>query len=318
MTPTGLRVRPFTWDDVPVYARLVHEAGLEDGARAPYTEREAQEFLRQPNLRPERDCLLAFAGTEPAGYVLVVPELGIGRTIIEGVVHPRHRRKGAGRRLLEVALGHCQSLGARFADASTTPAGVAAQRLLTGAGFSEAARQWQMRLDLADLRWGKPVSGYTIKPMAPGEEPLMTGLQNRAFTGSWGFAPNVPEELVYRTRMGGSRPEDVLFLLTKGEPAAYCWTRVLTLDGAPVGVIWMIGADPRFRGRGFGRAMLVESINHLARQGARAIELTVYQDNTPAVELYRATGFHPVGEILWYERAVALAGDRPVAPAGDR
>ena len=297
-------LRSFTWNDLPAYARLISEAGRVDGARAPFTERDADEYLRQPNLRPERDCFLAEADGVPAGYALVVPELSIGRSIVEGVVHPAFRRRGIGGLLLERAVQQSRDLGAKLAHASTTPSGVAAQRLLAGFGFHEASRQWQMRLELKDLSRGKPGSGYQVRSMTAGEEPVLTDLQNRAFGGSWGFAPNAPEEVVYRTRMGGAGPEETLFLIVEGRPVAYCWTSTQVLDGEQVGIVWMIGADPDVRGRGFGRAMLLESVDYLAGRGAQAIELTVYQDNRAAVELYRATGFRERGEIIWYERAL--------------
>jgi mycothiol synthase len=130
----------------------------------------------------------------------------------------------------------------------------------------------------------------------------MTDLQNRAFTGSWGFAPNVPQEVAYRLGMGGGRPEDTLILELESVPLAYCWTQMQTLDGQPTGIIWMIGAVPEARGKGLGREMLLASLDYLLGRGAKAIELTVYQDNTPAVELYKATGFKPTGEIVFYEK----------------
>ena len=296
-----MALRKFTWDDLALYARLVSEAGETDEARVPFTVKDADEYLHQPNLFPERDCSIAEVDDSPAGYALVVPEPSIGRTIIEGVVHPAFRGRGIGRELLEWAVRHSNALGAKLAHASTPPGGVAAQRLLVGAGFREASRQWQMRLELKDLSRGKPVSGYEIRHMAAGEEAVLTELQNRAFAGSWGFAPNVPEEAAYRARMRGGKPEETLFLVAGGRPVAYCWTRSHAPDGERVGIVWMIGADPDVRGRGFGRAMLLESIDYLKGKGAGAVELTVYQDNTPAVQLYRATGFREQGEIIWYE-----------------
>ncbi len=143
----------------------------------------------------------------------------------------------------------------------------------------------------------------------------MTELQNRAFAGSWGFAPNTTEEIAYRVRMGGAGPRDTLFLVGGGRPIAYCWTRLAgDLPPGPfpekeggksegkTGIIWMIGVDPAARGGGFGRAMLDESVAYLRGKGARAVELTVYQDNTPALALYRSAGFRPVQEIIWYEK----------------
>ena len=297
-------LRNFTWDDLPTYASLTNEVGQVDGARAPFTVQDAGESLHQPNLDPEQDCYLAEVGGMPAGYVLVVPEPKIDRAIIEGVVHPAFRGQGVGRRLLQRAVERSRALGARLAHASTTPQGVAAQRLLIGAGFHEVRRQWQVRLELADFPVGEPVEGYKVRSMSDGEEPLLTQLQNRTFAGSWGFAPNVAKEITYRVRMGGGRPEDVLFLVVEAQPAAYCWTKSQVLDGEQVGIVWMIGAVPEFRGRGLGRAMLMESISFLKEKGARAIELTVYADNAPAVELYKATGFRMRHEIIWFEKTL--------------
>ncbi len=296
-------VRNFAWDDLGAYARLVTEARSAEGGSA-MSVGEAEENLRQPNLTPERDCFLAEAGDRPTGYLLVVPEMVIGRAVLEGAVRPEFRRRGIGAALMQRGLAHSAVLGAKAAHASATPGAVCTRRLLEDLGFHEASRQWQMRLEMTDLFRGKPVSGYELRHMQAGGEAVMTDLQNRAFTGSFGFAPNVPEEIAYRTRMGGAEPEDTLFLYSEGLPVAYCWTRRAGEGTRAAGVVWMIGADPAARGRGFGRAMLLESVDYLAAKGATAVELTVYQDNTPAVELYRATGFRDVGEIIWYERSI--------------
>lgn len=294
-------IRNFTWTDLESYADLISAAGKADGSGKLLSLREAEEFLRQPNLRPEVDCFVTEIGGELAGYALVVPELAIGRTIIEGVVHPSHRGKGVGRELLRHALRHSKGLGANLSHVSTSPQDIATQRLLGRAGLSETKRQWQLRLDPKVLARGKSSAGYEVRPMIAGQEVLLADLQNRAFTGSWGFAPNVPEELVYRTRMSGGRPEETLFLFVGEEPLAYCWTRITEAGNEPIGIVWMIGTAPEARGRGFGRTMLVESIDSLLRRGASSVELTVYQDNVPAVELYRAVGFRERGEIIWYE-----------------
>ncbi len=304
-----LSIRLFTWQDLPVYARLIREAGLAPTSRGrPFTGRDAEEHLRQPSLRPERDCFIAEADGEAAGYALVAPELAIGRAIIEGLVAPQRRRLGIGSRLLEHALGHSAALGARLAHVQTTPEARGAIAFLERAGFAEARRQWQLRLELADLQRGAPASGPApaVRRLRPGEAALIADLQNRAFGGSWGFAPNTPAEVDYRLRIGGGSYEDALILEVEGMPAAYCWTKLETLDGERVGIIWMIGALPEMRGRGLGRAMLLAGIQALARRGAQAIELTVYADNTPAVELYKATGFRPRGEIVFYEKRLYL------------
>lgn len=296
-------LRLFTWNDVGALALLLEEAQRAKGDPTRFTLQDAEEYFHQPDLRPARDCFLAQIDGTVAGFALVVPELNIGRAIVEGAVRPSLAGRGIGEALLAQGLAHGKALGARAVHvcAGAGPMAESTRRVLAAVGFLEVQRQWHMRLDLGS--YAVPPGSYAdIRPMAPGEEPVMADIQNRAFAGSWGFAPNTPEEIAYRVRMRGGAPRDVLFLMADARPAAYCWTRLTETPAEMVGVIWMIGVDPNARGRGRGRTMLEASIEHLNSRGARAVELTVYQDNVPAVELYRSMGFRSVREIIWYEK----------------
>ncbi|MBM4405311.1 MAG: GNAT family N-acetyltransferase [Chloroflexi bacterium] len=295
-----LTLRKFTQADFAAYARIVRAAR---GPGARYTAADAKDYLGQPNLRPRRDCFLAMNVGRAGGYALVVPELPIGRAVIEWGAAPAEARVTAGEALLARCLAHAGGLGAKLAHVSAQGHDREAAALYKRLGFAQVKRQWQMRLDAA--RWKAPAKakeGITVRRLQPGEEALVTGIQNRAFGGSWGFAPNVPEELRYRLRMRGSRVQDALILEVKGAPAAYCWTRVNKGKGGATGIIWMIGVDPAYRGQGLGRAMLEASIADLKRRGATAVELTVYADNAPAVELYKAVGFKRIYDIDWWEK----------------
>ena len=297
-----MTTRLFRWSDLEGYAAVVAASGR------PYTARLAEEYLRQPNLSAERDCFVVDGDRRLEGFTLVVPEPALGRVIIEGSVRPDARGRGYGRALLAAALDHGRALGADIAHASALPEQTDALRLFKTAGFEEVKRQWQMRLELGDFVLREVDTAYETAEMRPGEESIMTDLQNAAFGESWGFAPNVPEEIAYRVRMTGSVPSDVLLLRVDGEPAAYCWTRLEpTPDGSALGIIWMIGSDPVKRGLGLGRAMINESIRTLKERGAGAIELTVYADNDPAVGLYRSVGFRHKHDIIWCEKPLAAA-----------
>ena len=290
-------LRAFTWNDLSTYAELTAAPGVTPSSAA------AEEYLRQPNLHPDRDCFLAERDGRVEGFVLAVPEPNIGRTILEGNVRGDARGQGIGLLLVERGVQHSRSLGIDVVHASALEDQTDVIRLLQSAGFHEAKRQWQMRLALSDLVTKETATAYEVRSLKKGEEALLADLQNGAFTGSWGFAPNVPEELAYRLSMSGNRFEDALVLSVQGKPLAYCWTKLLTQGGQQVGVIWMIGALPESRGLGLGRAMLLESVSFLRGQGAEAIELTVYADNDPAVGLYQATGFRKKHEILWFEKS---------------
>jgi ribosomal protein S18 acetylase RimI-like enzyme len=52
--------------------------------------------------------------------------------------------------------------------------------------------------------------------------------------------------------------------------------------------MWIL---PGWRGRGGGRMLLDAAIDHARASGARRLELEVFDDNAPALALYRSAGF---------------------------
>jgi mycothiol synthase len=58
-----------------------------------------------------------------------------------------------------------------------------------------------------------------------------------------------------------------------------------------MGEIYVIGVDPDFHGRGWGRALTQAGLDWLAGQGLTVGMLYVDADNTAAVSMYRSMGF---------------------------
>jgi ribosomal protein S18 acetylase RimI-like enzyme len=56
-------------------------------------------------------------------------------------------------------------------------------------------------------------------------------------------------------------------------------------------VVWDIHIEPAVRGRGFGRAAMLEAEALAGRMGYARIELHVFGDNTVARQLYRSLGY---------------------------
>lgn len=95
-------------------------------------------------------------------------------------------------------------------------------------------------------------------------------------------------------------------------------------DGVPVacglGVIqdgymglYDIVTDPRWRGRGYGKQLLLHLLAWGKRNGARRAFLQVLQTNEPALALYRKLGFR-TAYTYWYRvKAVAAAPDSDVS-----
>lgn len=71
---------------------------------------------------------------------------------------------------------------------------------------------------------------------------------------------------------------------------------VLLMNEAPGREAWEViylGLTPGARGRGLGRAVIRHALNLARAAGAPVLELAVDLRNTPAVRLYRQTGFTP-------------------------
>ena len=62
-------------------------------------------------------------------------------------------------------------------------------------------------------------------------------------------------------------------------------------------VIYSIATDRNFRGKGFGKKLLKESIKEMRLNKISSIILYVSKNNVPAIRLYEKTGFVTIGQI---------------------
>jgi mycothiol synthase len=147
----------------------------------------------------------------------------------------------------------------------------------------------------------EPPEGFTLRSFQPGDAPVLTRIQNAAFSGSWGFSPNTVEQIEYRSSMSNTSHEGILFLVNQDEVAGYCWTCFAPANGKARGIIGMIGVSPDYRGRGVSQPILAASLAYLKSAGADEVGLHVDSSNTPAIRLYTSLGFNKVGELHWYE-----------------
>jgi diamine N-acetyltransferase len=57
--------------------------------------------------------------------------------------------------------------------------------------------------------------------------------------------------------------------------------------------------DARYQGRGYGRAALLATLEHIKRQpNGRGIQLSYVPENEVAARLYAGAGFRPTGRII--------------------
>ena len=113
------------------------------------------------------------------------------------------------------------------------------------------------------------------------------------------------EENVRRTREGQA------VLLPRGpETPGMLFLRGVRADGTVVGSMWIglehprgiqdcaflyeIAIDERFRGEGYGRALLTAGEALVVEHGRSALELNVFGDNARAIGLYASSGYRVI------------------------
>ena len=91
-----------------------------------------------------------------------------------------------------------------------------------------------------------------------------------------------------------SGKDRVLLAFDRQDACGLVWCK-LSPDEPAVVDLFQMWVDPASRGAGVGRALLEEAIAWAERVGANRVRLGVTAAETPAMRLYLACGFRPVG-----------------------
>lgn len=222
----------------------------------------------------------------------------------ELVVHPAHRRRGVGRRLVTEALAEARQADPRgrlriWAHGDHPSAGALAVDL----GFARSRVLFQFRRPLTQPLPDRPLPEHVaLRAFEPGrDEAAWLALNARVFAshpeqGRWS-----EEDL--RLRMAEPWFDPAGFLLAveraTGRLLGFHWTKVH--DGAePIGEVYVVGVDPDAHGQGLGGALTVAGLRHLRERGLRRVMLYVDECNVAAVRLYHRLGFaHWAAHVLY-------------------
>lgn len=258
--------------------------------------------LGQPGLAPERNGFLLDDGGALRGFALLSLELPIGRSVIELVAGDIGQAEVMG--LVSHTVQRARESGAAVAHICL-PASSPMRGRLPDLGFRPVRTYLDMLWRGDALEAAELPDGFAVRPFQEGDAARLAAIQNAAFAASWGFCPNTPEQIAYRSRMANTSAAGILFLQDGAETAGYCWTTLLPVNGARRGRIGMIGIAPAYRGRGVSRPILYAGMAYLRTLGVDGIGLEVDGSNAPAVGLYTSTGFQITGELHWFELLLA-------------
>ncbi len=292
-------VRRFAWDDVPLLAASEAAHGTATSAAPPDAVERMRRWLAQPGMRPERDCFVAVDDGPPAGYAYLVAEQPIRR----GVLAFEAAQAGWAP-LLEAAAVDARSLGLAVVQVDVAESDDALRGFLGSAGLVHVRTHLHLRRDATNAIDAPLPTGAAIRPAKRADAAALTDLQNAAFTGSWGYAPNTTDEIAYRVfELPDDPPDHVLLLEEGGRLLAYCWTH--REHAGARGVIGMVGTTPGEQSRGLGRVVTAAGVDHLVGVGATPIDITVDAENPPALRLYERLAFTVRWRSLWYELRIS-------------
>ncbi len=266
-------------------------------------------LLSRPDYRVEENLFFAEVGGVIIGFVNVLPEPGIGRVILEYGASSSDRLETVLGELLKCALKRAKELGARVAHLSIPSAEAAQAEALSNLEFKAVRRFYELGLDVSSVNLeAVDQSDLESRYLKVGEEALLARIENRCFSGTWGFNPNTAEYIGWELSTRGDCPDDVILALSEGKPIGYCWTEAEcgrdSSTGKRKGRIYMLGVDTDYRNRGLGKKLLWSGLLRLRNKGRELIDITVDSQNIVAVTLYRSMGFQLHGETVWYEKVV--------------
>ena len=278
---------------------------------------------------PRARNLLLVSDGKLAGYAHMDPTDPVEGPSGELVIHPEHRRRGLGLRLLRALVAEAGDRPLRLWAHGDLPA---AASLAAAAGFERVRALWQMRRSL-QTRLDRPeiADGITVRTFVVGQdEDAWTELNARAFAhhpeqGAW-----TREDLDMREREPWFDPNGFFLAERGGKLAGFHWTKIhggaeaaqrtSTAEGTstagdtgpaqgtsreaeeadsalanpahePIGEVYVVGVAPEERGSRLGRALTLVGLRYLRDQGLLQVMLYVDESNIPAIRLYEGLGF---------------------------
>jgi len=139
---------------------------------------------------------------------------------------------------------------------------------------------------------GREPKELLVREFEEGDAPGLSRMYNESDEG-WpgGFTrgiPYTPERVLHEVQRGSAFARLVVEL--KGKIVGYCTLgeRWGDKDAAYVG---FLNVSPSYQGKGFGRMLLLRSIEEATKRGVKRLDLNTWSGNMKAMPLYKKTGF---------------------------
>jgi len=218
----------------------------------------------------DRGTLVGYAALDGGGF----------EAELCGMVHPKHRRHGIGRELLEAARAACRR------DAVERLLLICEESSRSGQAFVAtigATREFaELHLEMAiQPGLAPPAPRLIVRQADDDHADAIAHVVAAAFGG---------DKQRVRARLTAEMAEPTSRFYIGELGGQVIGSLKVYLDGESAG-IYAFGILPAHRQRGYGRELLTATVDRLRREGFGHVYLEVDADNEPAQRLYRSVGF---------------------------
>ena len=231
-------------------------------------------------------------------------------------VHPSHRGLGLEQALLERIEERAREhetrvpAGERVTVAVFAMAGTALAGALEARRYDRTRTFFRMTIDL-DRGYPAPASpvGIEIRPFRPGEDDRgVHATIEEAFAHHFRFAPESHDDWKARRMDHPSFDPSLWLVAWDGDAIA---AAILSFQFGDLSWVRELGVREAWRGRGIGKALLVESFRIFEDRGSKRVSLGVDAENaTGATALYEKVGMLVEHRHELYQRPAALEGGK--------
>lgn len=229
----------------------------------------------------------------------VVAAAASGSEPVEFVVHPRYRRQGRGRALLDALIARDET---EFWAHGDLPG---ARALAASAGLTAVRTLLVLRQSARPSARPTP-DDITIRPFAQSDVDSIIAINAAAFASHPEQGAMDHADFERRRALDWFDPAGLFVAERDGEVVGFHWTkRERDGDGTLGGEVYVVGVVPHAHGGGLGTALTDAGIQFLWDAGVSHIDLYVEGDNDAALVVYRKLGF------VEHDRDVLYAFPRP-------
>ena len=298
-----MNVRPISPDDFPALAAFLAEDETHlFGRPSRVGVADVTAWLSGPDLTSDTWLFEEDGRLVAAGWVEKHHDTGIAI----GIVHRERRGRGLGSELVDRSEERLRALGVGRVHAVTLAPDAAAGPLLTGRGYREVRRFWEMTIELGNDPPPEPLlpEGFRIESFSSELARAFHGALEEAFAEHWEYQPEPFEEWWERQVARPDHDPSLWFVVRTGEDVAAATRNDPERSGG--GWIGALGVRADWRGRGLAKALLLRSFREFHQRGQRRVGLGVDSENaTGATKLYESVGMVVDSEQVVWEKELA-------------